>query len=136
MTEIKLFIAGKPEGQARPRKGKYGNFYVPQNQWAERVYSIALSKRPKKIIDFPVYVSLTFNMPKPKHIPKKKYWHTKKPDFDNIAKGTIDALTKAKFWKDDNLIAMCSIKKKYEEPIGCYVFISELSETDNNTKRR
>lgn len=128
MTEINFFVAGEPEGQARPRKGKYGNFYVPKNIWADRVYNIALSKRPKKIIDFPVYVYIAFSMRKPKYVSKKEHWHIKKPDIDNLVKGTIDALTKAKFWTDDNLICMCLFKKIYQTPTGCYISISKLRE--------
>jgi len=129
---IKFFVEGTPEGQPRPRTGMYGNIYSPQKQWNKVVYWRCLKHKPLQTIDFPVFVSLTFSMRKPKSVPKKKYWHTKKPDFDNLAKGTIDALTKAKFWTDDNLICMCLVKKHYGNPAGCYIEITRLKEVNND----
>lgn len=39
-------------------------------------------------------------------------WHTAKPDYDNVSKPFIDALTAAGLWADDAQVAACLIIKR------------------------
>lgn len=59
-------------------------------------------------IDGPVRLTLLFVMPRPKGKfwktkPMPRYWHTSKPDSDNLEKGVKDALNKLA-WLDDSQV--------------------------------
>lgn len=60
-------------------------------------------------IDGPVRLTLLFVMPRPKGKiwktkPMPRYWHTSRPDSDNLEKGVKDALNKLA-WLDDSQVA-------------------------------
>jgi Holliday junction resolvase RusA-like endonuclease len=127
MTElIKFFIAGKPEAQARPRLGKFGNVYSPKTDWYNSCLTEAMKHKPKKPLERPICLCLFFYMPKPKGIKKSQRWHIKRPDYDNLAKAVTDAIVKSGILKDDNIIAKSYIEKIYYEPFGCKIEILDL----------
>lgn len=51
---------------------------------------------------------------------------TTKPDVDNLAKLILDAMTKSRYWKDDNQVAELSISKHWSEIPGVYVLAKEM----------
>ena len=60
-------------------------------------------------------VSIDFVFPRPKSKTKKRganerYWHTSKPDLDNLYKATLDALNGLAF-RDDSQVATCRVRK-------------------------
>lgn len=63
-----------------------------------------------KPIDYPMGLDLTFVLPRPK-LPKKygtdRMRHGKRPDFDNLEKSVVDALT-GLAWTDDALL--CDVR--------------------------
>jgi Holliday junction resolvase RusA-like endonuclease len=55
----------------------------------------------------------------------------KRPDYDNLAKGLCDAMTKAGFWKDDGQISQALIVKVYDDRIPhTEVQVRELEEIE------
>lgn len=68
----------------------------------------------------PIHLKLTFILPRPKTLcrksdPKERIPHTKRPDLDNLIKGTLDGLSLAGFWVDDAQIYKCVLVKEYAE---------------------
>lgn len=66
-------------------------------------------------LDIPLEIRLHFVFPRPANMIWKKrdmppVPHTKKPDFDNLAKSTCDALN-GLLWRDDSLICKATIIK-------------------------
>ena len=42
------------------------------------------------------------------------YWHTKKPDLDNLSKTVLDAITVTQaFWHDDGQVSNLRLEKRY-----------------------
>lgn len=117
-----LFIAGTPKGQPRPkayRRGAHAAVYDPGTA-AEWKFLIARAFEGVELPDGPLCVSLKFQMPRPKshyrtgkHAGKLKdsapYWHTKKPDLDNLIKAVLDAMPLG----DDARVARMAPGKAY-----------------------
>ena len=95
-------INEKAIGKERPRKGKFGKFYTPDKtknfeelvKWSfTSKYNIATQPSIKpfsaKIIAIYKPAESLSNKKKAELI--KSFWHTKKPDADNIAKSILDA---------------------------------------------
>src|SRR5690606_1838966 len=66
------------------------------------------------LFDGPVLVALEFHLPRPKSLPKRVTLHTKKPDVDKLARGTIDALNGVLI-ADDNQVVEVRARKVYAE---------------------
>lgn len=117
MAGISLRIDGEPDGQKRPRVFFNRNAgrviaWSPKSAWAQQVFAKAMLMRPKTALEGPLSIDLTFWLPRPKSRPKDA-WHASRPDWDNLAKSTCDALTKARWWKDDSRIVCASVRKLY-----------------------
>lgn len=61
---------------------------------------------------FPVLLTVTFHMPRPKSLPKKILFHTKKPDLDKLTRAIKDALTGI-VWVDDSQVVILKAEKHY-----------------------
>src|SRR3990167_6201452 len=100
-----IFVKGIPEPQARPRRGKYGNFYSPKTDWHENLYFNFKQARPLVPFDGPLEIDIFFLFPHTKDSKKKKlYWHSVKPDEDNLKKVCYDMLQKANVIVNDSRI--------------------------------
>lgn len=143
---LSFFVRGTPTPKGRPRfgKDKYGRprTYTPQdtvdweNQvgWEARAAINRLSGRAtddgelRLPFEERVLSELTFYMPKPKSYPKSMVHMTKKPDLDNLSKAVLDALSKAKVIKDDNIVTDEVNRKRYAEvegvPTGVHVTLT------------
>ena len=101
--EYHVFVEGIPQPQARPRTGKYGNFYSPEpkNGWKETIQAYLLQQAGQIFTTGPVSLQIQFIFPK-KSVPHGVMFepHTQKPDIDNLEKVVLDAL-KGLVWKDD-----------------------------------
>ncbi len=118
---IRLFIAGRPVPQARPRTfwHRAAGKFVTTNprdceQWKEKARLLALPHRPREPIDFPVRVILDFYVPRPKGA-KDAVWACVRPDLDNYAKAVLDALQQAQFFTDDSRVVWLECRKLYSQ---------------------
>jgi len=135
---IEFFVAGKPEAQKRHRtfRSKSG-FNVQVDPSAESKYSFSVmadKHKPDKPFRESLIVLMEFRFPRPKaHYTKKglrdsaPYYHTSRPDCDNLAKFVFDALNGI-FWHDDSLISRSVIVKRYSDNPGVYVKITTTEE--------
>ena len=58
---MKIVIPARPVAKARPRKGKYGNFYTPKKTHQfENLVKMVASQHFKKPIDGPVEIHIKF----------------------------------------------------------------------------
>ncbi len=64
------------------------------------------------LYDSPVLVAMEFHLPRPKSLPKRVTLHTKKPDVDKLARGTVDALNGVLF-HDDSQVVEVRARKVY-----------------------
>lgn len=133
---IKFIVSGKPQGKARPRFRKIGNYVSTYNtkQTTEYEKLVKLSaieqckdQLNKEYTGF-VKMSIKAYFKPNKSISKKQYnlligtEHLKKPDSDNIAKIICDSLNGIAY-KDDSQVAYLEIEKYYAEEEGVEVII-------------
>jgi Holliday junction resolvase RusA-like endonuclease len=76
----------------------------------------------------PVEIELSFHLPKPKYLSKKKYQgavirHTTKPDLDKLIRAAFDALTGILFRDDSQVCRIVATKKYVEDGAACGVHI-------------
>jgi Holliday junction resolvase RusA-like endonuclease len=149
MFEIDIFIPGEPKAQKRHRHtsvGKFVHIYDPSESDKGDFLSQVKSKAPVSPLLGPVMVTLTFKFSRPlshygtgKNAGKLKanapYWHTKKPDRDNLDKMCLDAMSKV-FWHDDSQICCGSITKVYSESPGTIIEVKELEENIQTIHRK
>lgn len=84
----------------------------------------------------PVRCDITFVFPRPqakvwKTRPMPRYWHTKKPDRDNLDKAVLDTLS-GLLWRDDCQVCYGTIQKVHaagDEQPRVEVRVCELLET-------
>lgn len=79
--------------------------------------------KPKQPWDCPIHLKVDYYLERPQRLNSKKHspeciYHDKRPDLDNLQKGTQDAFKD--FWIDDSQICSLSLRKYYcgkgEEP--------------------
>lgn len=143
MNEIAFFVDGIPVGQPRVKAARRGSFihmYTPDtaDAWKRSIMLEASSRASKSLRDAieadGAFVRLRFWMPRPKaHFLHGKvrvtspFWHTKKPDNDNLQKAVLDALTDAQLWKDDASVCTVISVKGYcylGQKSGCYITVT------------
>lgn len=121
--EFIIDIKSKPKQRAR--KGKYKNFYTPDNtriteaKIAKSVTDSMAKMQINKIID-PIGVIIIHEFAPPiSNSDKKqkqkidfKILNSKRPDLDNLDKLVLDSLNK-KLWNDDSQIVTKITLKKY-----------------------
>lgn len=113
MDDIRIHIPAVPVAQPRPRAVTVaGRSMIVGNPKRHPVTAYKATCRMAAAeaysgppIDGPLAVSLLFVLPRPsakrwKSMPMPREPHGKKPDFDNLAKATIDALN-GLLWHDD-----------------------------------
>jgi crossover junction endodeoxyribonuclease RusA len=137
MKHAAFFVSGTPKGQPRPRafaRGGKARVYDPGTAegWKGQVALAAKEHLPPAPVDLPVVIHLRFELPRPKgHYcksglkPTAPEYHLGKPDIDNLAKAVLDALVAIGFLRDDCLIRLLLITKRYAEGVaGCDVRIA------------
>ena len=62
--------------------------------------------------DAPIDLKIIFYMPRPKSLPKRVLFHTKKPDLDKLVRAVKDALTGV-LWSDDSQVMEIRARKVY-----------------------
>ena len=127
MTSISFSVAGIPKGQPRPKacvRGKHAAVYDPgtADEWKLLIRDAASKVSPPLPILSAISVRIIFFMPRPKsHFGKNgevksgaPFFHTSKPDADNLAKAVLDAIgTLGTFWRDDSQVSVLRVSKVY-----------------------
>lgn len=117
---MKFEIEGIPVAKIRHRTLKCGRSYDPKEKekilWKTLVRKEWLKFTSGMLKNQPLYVKLYFGMPIPKSLSKRKrsslYWHTKKPDADNLAKFILDVMNGI-VYEDDKDVCWLFMKKVY-----------------------
>lgn len=134
---IKFFVAGTPQGKARPRFTKTGRAYTPKSTVDYENTVKIMYRRVCGSAKFEKGVSLKMNITAyfdiPKSTSKKKRAQmlkgnirpTKKPDADNIAKVIADSLNGLAYYDDAQLVDV-NVRKFYGENEGVWVEIQEV----------
>jgi Holliday junction resolvase RusA-like endonuclease len=134
VTALEFWVEGTPKAQPRVKafaRGRHAGVYTPDTAdgWKAEVRRAALAKcSTPEPLRGPLLVFLTFVMPRPKSR-KVDYWHTSRPDVDNLAKAVLDALGDAGIWGDDAQVARMVVQKIYvqgTEAPGCTVIIDRI----------
>jgi len=63
-------------------------------------------------------------------------WNSSRMDCDNLAKAVLDCMTVLGFWKDDGIVCILEVSKRYcciGEPSGCNVVIESIDSKINRT---
>lgn len=152
MPKITFQVCGTPVGQPRPRAfaRKMGNTFVARlydagtaEAWKAAVVAAGVRVRNPSPFPGAVSLSITFHMPRPKgHFRTGKhagelrdnapFWHTGKPDTDNLAKAVMDALTViGGFWHDDAQVSQLTVVKHYALLPGANIIIQSVTNNDN-----
>ena len=130
MREIRLTVDTVPVAQPRQRVGviaghahNYTPAKHPVNAYKAAVQVAAREAGlPQPLLDGPLVVAMTFYLPRPKRLMRKKdpngpIPHSAKPDRDNLEKSTCDALN-GLVWRDDSQVYKGVVAKFYHEKNG------------------
>lgn len=123
---ISFFVTGQPitqgskKGFVNPRTGRViitDDAGAPRKHWRTLVTDNALyAMGEQPPFPAPVYIDLTFFLPKPKSAPKGRVtWPTKKPDIDKLTRPVLDSL-KGVCYQDDSNIIDLAVKKEWAVP--------------------
>ena len=97
-------------------RGKHPVVYTPTKtrEWEHLIKLVAQGK-VKTLMTGPLEIDVSFFLPRPKSLPKKIAYHTKRPDLDNLLKSVLDALNGVVF-KDDSQVVAIQAYKYYVLP--------------------
>lgn len=137
---MKLVINEPPKPQSRPRFNSYTKRAYESSDMT--AYKKKISYEALKVFKSPIEkykplkISITFYMPIPKALSKVKkntarlesdrWYVTKKPDIDNLAKAVLDALNGIAFF-DDGQIVKLELEKFYSFNPRTEIFFKELN---------
>ena len=80
--------------------------------------------------DAPVSVALSFQLPRPKRVPRsRRGYPVTKPDGDKLARAVLDSLTDADVFADDSQVVSLHVTKTYANP-GVLITVRELGTFD------
>jgi Holliday junction resolvase RusA-like endonuclease len=132
---IKIFemsVDIKPIPASRPRVTKFGTYNAkPYLDYKKALQTLIKLHKTKKIgeSDKPIFLKAFFTFEKPKSWTKIKkantYYHTLKPDTDNLIKAVKDAMSGI-IYKDDSQVAYLDAHKVYGEKNNLFVEVYEL----------
>lgn len=101
-------------------------FYEPDNLAAARDNLALWLKpyRPESPFTCGVALTVSWRFPRGRH--KKYSWRTTRPDTDNLQKLLKDVMTGLGYWKDDALVAVEHVDKRWADRPGIYIKIEPL----------
>jgi Holliday junction resolvase RusA-like endonuclease len=146
MKQLSFFAPGIPKGQPRVRafvRGRHAGVYDPgtADDFKACIHLAAKQvlegEQERPVFTGAIRCDAVFIFPRPKsHLtgkgalkPSAPFWHTQKPDRDNLDKCLLDALTKLQMWGDDCQVCAGHVSKRFaalNEPSGCQVTIHAL----------
>lgn len=120
MSTVAFTVYGvaRPKGSTRAfmRPGMKFPIVTSDNKsvkgWEESVRAAIQQHAAGQFFAGPLAVSIAFHLPKPKSLGKKVAAHTKKPDLDKLARGSLDAM-KGVLWNDDSQVINLCVTKQY-----------------------
>ena len=117
---VEFTVIGNPKALKRHRHFKFGT-YDPSKKDKKEFYLISINNKPKVALSGDLFLDLKFYMDRPKsHYRTGKYkdllkpsapryYHSQKPDIDNLVKLVADAIQgDDRFILDDSMI--CSLR--------------------------
>lgn len=121
---LHVMVYGTPKGQPRGRafvdkSGKPRTFNPATAEgWKSSIAQALEGHLPDTPIDGPVSVTISYQMPRPKRLMRKRdpqgpIAHTGKPDMDNLNKAVFDCLTRLGVFRDDSQICHVEAGKHY-----------------------
>lgn len=121
---ISFSVLGEPKAQPRGRafapKGGRPRIFTPSTAeyWKSLVAEAAKPHLPPTPITGPVYLEVSFFLPRPLRLSGRKYPseaipHTAKPDTDNLVKAVMDCCSQLRFWEDDRQVYRITASKVY-----------------------
>ncbi len=127
-----FWVPGEPRPQPRPRARalKLGDKWTAQvynpkdaDGWKLLVGCHSLGRKPAAPLACAVKVHLAFYCPRPKSASRKSdpdgpILNATRPDVDNYAKSTIDAMQDNGWFEDDSRITELSVSKLYHAKGG------------------
>lgn len=129
--EYEIIIPAKPIAKSRPRKGKYGNFYIPKRtQKCEDIIKLFASQKIKEPLKGAVELYVIFKLRKPVRYRAKKYKDKvipcdKRPDLSNYIKTVEDALNGVAYF-DDGQVYKITAEKVYAEKDEIIIKVKEV----------
>ena len=133
MERLVFFIEGDPVPKGRGRIMSSGNKRWQVTPARTRMYEHHVSDiAAREMIDAcrlepydgPLYVKLTFYLPRPKTV--TRMWPFARPDLDNLTKSVLDGLNGVVFHDDAQVCCMDLAKNYADERVGVNVEITEL----------
>lgn len=118
-TTLTLWIPGVPIAQPRQKQAKHGKNYTPAkhpvNTFKASLSLAVANQWQGGLWEGPIKLTIVAWFPRPKSKQWKTkaqtaYWHTGRPDGDNILKAVQDALTHV-LWVDDAQVSEVTISK-------------------------
>jgi len=140
---VRIFVRGipRPAGSKRPVRNPYSGkiALVDSSGQAGKVWSAAIrlaaAAKVARPLSGPVWLRLTFFMPRPKaHYrktglkPDAPLWHAKRPDLSKLIRAVEDALTGV-VWRDDRQVTICLAVKRYGETPGVEIVAGEIKDS-------
>lgn len=133
---LRLTIPGDPVPKARPRMGRGGIVYTPtKTKTAEQAiaWAVKAAYGAKEPHSGPVMAILTYRMRVPTSWNKVaknaaiggQILPTGKPDVDNLAKLTLDAIVEAGVIPDDAIITSLTVSKQYGSEPSTTIILQE-----------
>jgi Holliday junction resolvase RusA-like endonuclease len=142
---MKIEILGTPTPNIKPRTTRnFIGVYQPIGQWYYAILQ-EFTKLTKlegfEKLDGPLYLNCKFYFQRPKKHYKTNgelnpkyatFWHTSKPDTDNLLKGLKDAITKSGYIFDDAQICHETSLKIYSETPKTIITLEKITENYND----
>ena len=125
----------KPVPAPRPRVTRYGTYNNPKYTNYKKALKVIASSIIKEPLQDAIKMRLLFQFAMPKSWSKKKkagaFWHTQKPDTDNLIKSVKDALNSVAYADDAQVCEISAIKiwGKVDK------IVIELEEIDSKEER-
>lgn len=131
-----LEVFGNPVAQPRARAKRFGNgVYNPSTAdgWKTQV---AVAARGLEHIKQPCSVVIEFRFARPKShtgkrglLPSAPKRHTGKPDLDNLAKSTLDAMVDCGLLLDDRIVFSLGLSKGWSDgQPGATIIVEEFGD--------
>lgn len=122
---LTMTVLGDPVPKARPRvtrpkRGKRPHAYTPDSTVAQmdrirQAYIAIYGSGCLFTPDQALAAQFIFILPRPRSIPKRRYWPTTRPDNTNYAQLVADALTGFAYPDDSQLVSIF-LHKEYAKP--------------------